>query len=185
MKRTFALLLAFLSACAPAPTAPSASSPQSTAASIPTATSTPSLTPPSTSAPAATSPGGVARPTSAEQLADALADALGRSDYAKLETLVTPTRWFGGFYQGGGTAGMTPRETIDWLRMRTRSGTIEAAVTPRPVLSPAPNQPPGDAYVRSLWRNFAEFPTQNAELTMRAESGIWYWSGALFNAPTR
>lgn len=176
--RWLPLFLALVVACAPPISAPSPSP------ATPTPAAPTSTVPASRSAPAATASPPTAA-TSAEQLADALADALRRSDYARLQTLITPKGWFGAFYRGGGSAPLTPPQTVDWLRLRTRSGSIEAVVSPRPILSPAPNQTPGDAYIRSTWMNFAEFTTMNVELELRNESGMWFWSGALFNAPNR
>jgi hypothetical protein len=134
---------------------------------------------------AATTTAPTAAASSAEGLADALASALAQSDYVRLQGLITPTGWTAGFYQSEGTKSMTPTETIDWLRTRASGGRIQAVVQPRPILPHAASQPPGDSYVSSTWTNFASTPSQKVELTLRAESGTWYWSGALFNAPAR
>ena len=99
-----------------------------------------------------------------------------------MHALITPSGpgprgWFGGFYQSEGTYGMTPQETIDWLRVRTRTGSLEAVVAPRPLRSAVPGQQPGDAYILSTWNNFKGFATSNVELMLRNEAGTWYWSG--------
>lgn len=80
---------------------------------------------------------------------------------------------------------MTPPETIEWLRVRTRAGSIEAVVSPRPIRPAVTGQLPGDSYILSTWKNFKGFATSNVELMLRNEAGAWYWSGALFNAPAR
>ncbi len=166
---------------APAPSAvPSA---QASAAAAITAVPAPNTIAPTQGATGAGVPSG--RQDSAEVLADALASALAQSDYARLAGLVTPTGWTAGFYQSEGTRPMTPAETIDWLRGRVPGGRIQTVVQPRPILPRAASQPPGDSYISSIWTNFASTPTQRVELMLRAEAGTWYWSGALFNAPTR
>lgn len=163
----------------------SSSTPASTTAVPITAAATIAVPITTAATPGATTAAPGTGSSSAEGLADALTSALAQSDYVRLQGLITPTGWQAGFYQGGGAGPMTPTETIDWLRTRAPGGRIQAVVQPRPILPHAAPQPPGDTYINSTWTNFASTPTQKAELTMRTEAGIWYWSGALFDAPAR
>jgi hypothetical protein len=164
-------------------------SPAATPTPIPAVSTTPTASPSATStpAPAATvtpvAPPFAHGPASAEQLAVALKLALESSDYASLAALVSPDGWTGGFYQGEGTARMSPQETVDWLRARAKDGRLNVTVESQPLLPHQDYQPLGDLYVRSIWRDFGTVAEQNVDLVLRDDGRGWYCSGALFRAP--
>lgn len=121
--------------------------------------------------------------TTPEQLADALADALERSDYSALERLVTPEGWTAGFYQGEADPRRTPAETIEFLRSRQKGAMLQVAVQRRPLFQRESYQPAGELYLRSTWRDWGLDAVQNVDLMLQRESSGWRWSGALFRSP--
>lgn len=184
----FALAAAFalLNLRGPSPAAgptPIPAPSSTTAQASPSATSTPAPTATASVNPTTASPAVAPGAATAEQLADALKAALESSDYARLADLSSRAGWTGAFYQGEGTARMSPQETVDWLRARAKDARLNVNVEARPLLPHQSYQPLGDFYARSIWRDFDNVPQQNVDLVLRNDGGRWFWSGALFRAP--
>jgi hypothetical protein len=145
-----------------------------------TATSPPTTAPPPSPAPSV-SPSGPA--TSAEQLADRLADALEASDFERLGTLMDPA---GFIYQQNATGGSTPippDQAIDRIKRGTTDGKLRVTVQRRPLLPRGQFQPDGDLFITSTWLQHDGKPTQRVDLLLKNESGQWYWRSALFGVP--
>src|SRR5438309_1390379 len=158
---------------------PTTTATPTSAASMPTATTT--LTPP----PASPSPSPSGPATSAEQLADRLADALEQSDFERLRALIDPAGFFYQLYQTGGSQPITADQTIDRLKRGTTDGKLQVTVQRRPLLPRGQFQPDGDLYMVSTWMQYDNRPVQRVDLMLKNESGRWYWRGGLFGAPAQ
>lgn len=122
--------------------------------------------------------------STAEQLADALGDALEASDFTTLRGLMDPD---GFFYQLSGTDGspaITPDQAIDRIKRGTADGTLHVTVQRRPIQPRGQFQPDGDRYIVSTWTQYDNRATQRVDLMLKNEFGRWFWRGGLFGAPT-
>ncbi len=126
-------------------------------------------------------PAEAALPRSPPEAAAALADALTRSDYGRLRTLIIPHCWSVGFFRSEGVGPMTPAQAIDWLRSRTAGGVFHVRDIDRHPQGRAQFQPRGDFYVRAHWSDFAGSANVEVDLMLQSEGGHWYWSGMLLN----
>jgi hypothetical protein len=118
-----------------------------------------------------------------EVAADALADALTRSDYDRIRALLTRSGWVAGFFQSEVLPTQNRSQVIDALRKVWDDGRLRIVVQPRPLLE-STRSLPGDRYVRSTWAENGGQPQQQVYLVLRNEGGEWYWSGALFGVPS-
>jgi hypothetical protein len=146
-----------------------------------TATSSSSLRPAASASttPTALTPEAIA---AAERLSERLGEALARSDYVALRSLITQAGWVAGFYRSEGQPYRNRTQTIDLLRKTWPDGRLRIAIEPRPVLPASRAIPPGDLYVRSTWSERTGV-SPYVWLSLRYEGGKWAWSGALFNVP--
>ena len=137
----------------------------------------------SSSAPTTPSPSGAA--TSAEQLADRLADALEASDFERLRALIDPAGFFYQLYQTDGSQPITADQAVDRIKRGTVGGKLQVTVQRRPLLPRGQFQPDGDLYMVSTWMQYDNRPVQRVDLMLKNESGRWYWRGGLFGAPAQ
>lgn len=136
----------------------------------PTATAAP------ISAPTATAG---ATQSSAEQVADALAAALGASDFAALESLITPNGFNWAKSGSGGLAQKTPQEAVQFLRSES-GGRLQVTVVSRPIRTSS--VPWGPRAIASTWRAFGNVPQQSIELVLHEVGGRWYWAGGFITS---
>lgn len=147
----------------------------------PTPTASPSSTPTATRSPAPTATPAARTP---EELADRLGAALEASDWATLETLISPSGWNAGWWASEGTPSLPPAQAVAWLKQGAQNERLDVTVQERPILRTADL---ADPHVASVWRNFdsrsgGRRPAQNAWLVFRQEpNGNWYWKTAIYN----
>ena len=122
---------------------------------------------------------------SAEQLADALGDALEASDFVTLRGLMDPAGFFYQLYQTDGSQPITPDQAIDWIKRGTADGMLHVTVQRRPIQLRGQFQPDGDRYIVSTWTQYDNRATQRVDLMLKTEVGRWFWRGGLFGAPTQ
>jgi hypothetical protein len=122
-----------------------------------------------------------AAPATPEAAADELAAAITASDFAKLETLISPNGFNWARAGSGGLPTKSPQEAVAFLRAES-GGQLDVTVQTRPLYPNTAGPFPGTLYITSTWRNFGNVPTQPVNLVIDAVGGAWYWSGALANA---
>ena len=138
----------------------------------PTATTTPT---PSLSATGPT--------TSPEQLADRLGDALEASDFERLRALIDPAGFFYQHSQTGGVQPITADQAIDLFKRNSAGGTLHVQVQRRPIRPRTGFQPVADDFITSTWMQYEGLASERVDLMLKNETGGWFWSGVLINAP--
>jgi hypothetical protein len=123
--------------------------------------------------------------STAEQLADALGDALEASDFTILRGLMDPAGFFYQLYQTDGSQPITPDQAIDRIKRGTADGKLHVTVQRRPIQPRGQFQPDGDRYIVSTWTQYDNRATQRVDLMLKNEFGRWFWRGGLFGAPVQ